>query len=94
MADNDLKSRLFHGGAARTAFKLAFACIIVGAVFSFMGLSPREFWSGVFHNVSHLIGSLGENVAEIVMTILTYLAIGAMVVLPIWLVSRLLSSRK
>lgn len=94
MADPDFKSRLFDGGAAKTTFKLVFASIIVGMVFSAMGLGPREFWRSVFRRVGDFFGSLGENLAEIVMTLGTYLVIGAGIVIPVWLVARLLSSRK
>lgn len=90
-----LKERLTGGkSATRTVLKLVIASIIVGAVFSFLGVGVREFWSGVFENARDLIGALGESFGEIALTILTYLLIGAGVVLPIWLIMRLLSSRK
>ena len=41
-----------------------------------------------------MIGTLGENLGEVVLTLLTYLVIGAGIVIPIWLIARLLSSRK
>ena len=74
--------------------KLIIASIIVGAVFSFLGIGVREFWSGIFENVRDVIGTLGENLGEVVLTLLTYLVIGAGIVIPIWLIARLLSSRK
>lgn len=89
-----LKQRLSRGGTGGTILKLVIASIIVGAVFSFLGIGVREFWSGIFSNVRDLIGALGESFGEIALTILTYLVIGAGIVVPIWLVSRLLSSRK
>lgn len=109
MTQESLKDRLTRGGpgresgqtrisvpshAGRTIIKLVIASIIVGAVFSFLGIGVREFWSGVFDNVRDLIGALGENLSEIALTLLTYLAIGAGIVVPIWFIRRLLSSRK
>ncbi len=59
-----------------------------------MGIGPREFWRGVLRNVKNIVGSLGENISEIILTLGTYFLIGAAIVIPIWLVARLLSSRK
>ncbi|WP_133162258.1 DUF6460 domain-containing protein [Hyphococcus luteus] len=91
---DSLKERLTRGGTGRTIIKLVIASIIVGAVFSFLGIGVREFWSGVFENVKDAVGMLGESFGEIALTVLTYLLIGAGIVVPIWLVMRLLSSRK
>lgn len=94
MSDQDLKTRLTRGNTGRTILQLVIASVIVGAVFSFMGIGPREFWRGIFRNVKNILGSLGENVSEIILTLGTYFLIGAAIVIPIWLVARLLSSRK
>lgn len=94
MSDDTLKTRILRGSPGRTILQLIIASVIVGAIFSFLGLSPAEFWRGIFHTVEGLVNALGENVAEIVSRLLTYLIIGAAVVVPIWVISRLLSSRK
>jgi uncharacterized protein DUF6460 len=99
MADDDIKSRdiksRFAGKSARrTILRLVIFSIVVGAAFSFVGLSPREFWRGIFHTAKSLVLSLGENVTEILGTLGAYLFIGAAIVVPIWLIARLLSSRK
>jgi len=94
MSDLNLKDRFFGGGATRTIIKLIVASLIVGAIFSFLGIGPQEFWRGIFHSVKDLISALGESFGEIVTTLLTYFVIGAAIVVPIWLIARLLSSRK
>ncbi|GJL91696.1 MAG: hypothetical protein DHS20C04_13550 [Hyphococcus sp.] len=94
MPEPSMKDRLTGGSTSRTVIKLVIASIIVGAVFSFFRIGVREFWSGVFENVRDLVGTLGESFGEIALTLGTYLLIGAGVVIPIWLISRLLSSRK
>ena len=94
MPEESLKERLTRGGTGRTIIKLVIASVIVGAVFKLLNIGVREFWSGLFHNVSDLISMLGDSVGEIIITLGTYFLIGAGIVVPIWLITRLLSSRK
>ena len=95
MADGkSFKERLIGGGTTSTLIKLVIASVIVGAIFSFLGIGVREFWSGIFENLRNLVGMLGESVGEIILTVFTYLLIGAGIVVPIWLITRLFSSRK
>ena len=94
MAEDDFQKRFTGGNPARTIIQLVVASIVVGAIFSFLGLGPREFWEGIFDIVQGLIRTLGETFGEIVGNLLAYLLIGAAVVVPIWLISRLLSGRK
>lgn len=95
MADEDKTTpRILGASTGRTILHLAIASIIVGAVFSFFGLGPREFWRGVFSSVRGVISAIGENVGEVIATLGAYLFIGAAIVIPIWLIARLLSGRK
>ena len=94
MSDEDLRSRIGRSFGVRTLVQLVIASVVVGAIFSFMGVSPREFWTGIYDTFQGVISSLGESFAEVVITIIQYLVIGAAIVIPIWLISRLLSSRK
>ena len=94
MSDEDLRSRIGRSFGIRTLIQLVIANVVVGAIFSFIGISPREFWSGIYDTFQGIISSLGESFAEVVITIIQYLVIGAAIVIPIWLLSRLLGSRK
>ena len=102
MADNNVDDasnnkgamRFLGGGSGRTVIQLVIASIIVGAIFSFLGVGVLDFWRGIFDAVHNLISSIGESLGEIVVNLLTYLVIGAAVVIPIWLISRLISGRK
>ena len=95
MADGDgVKTRILGKSAGRTILHLVVASIIVGAVFSFFGLGPREFWRGVFSSLRSVLGAIGDNVSDVIVTLGAYLLIGAAVVVPIWLIARLLSGRK
>ncbi len=90
-AREDLKTRFLGRSLSRTLIGLAVASIVVGALFSFFGLNPREFWSGLFGFFKDLVSMLGDSIGEIVITLFTYLLIGAAIVVPIWFISRLLS---
>ena len=94
MSDEDLRSRIGRSVGIRTLVQLVIASVVVGAIFSFMGVSPREFWSGIYDTFQGIISSLGESFTEVVLTIGQYLLIGAAIVIPIWLISKLLGSRK
>ncbi len=95
MADNDLSRdlgrRVIGPQPRRTAIKLMIASVIVGAFLAFWGVSPREFWSGVFDFFSGVLGWLGDSVGEIVGNLLTYLLFGAAIVIPVWIVMRILN---
>lgn len=94
MAEDDLKTRIAGKSIGRTAIQLVIASIIVGAIFSFLGLGAMEFWRGIFDGLKNLLSAIGESFGEIALNLITWLIIGAAIVVPIWLVARLLSSRK
>jgi formate-dependent nitrite reductase membrane component NrfD len=91
MADKDLGRRLIGSQPRRTAIQLAIASILVGAFLAFWGVSPREFWSGAFNFFKGLVGWLGDSVGEVVTNLLTYLLFGAAIVIPVWLVMRVIN---
>ena len=90
----DMKTRILGKRTGRTILQLVVASIIVGALFSFIGLGPREFWRGVFETARKTLAMLGDSVGEVVATLGAYLLIGAAIVVPIWLIVRLVSGRK
>ncbi|HBK93086.1 MAG TPA: hypothetical protein DDZ68_15590 [Parvularcula sp.] len=91
MADNDLGKRLIGAQPRRTLIQLVIASVLVGAFLAFWGISPREFWSGAFNFFKGLISWLGDSVGEVVTNLLTYLLFGAAIVVPIWLVMRIIN---
>ena len=93
MSDERLSERVMGGSPVRTLIQLVIASVIVGAIFRFFGLGPREFWSGLLNGITNLVKGLGDTAVEIILTVLTYFAIGAAIVVPIWIISRLLSGR-
>lgn len=91
---SDERPGFFKGNPTRTILQLVIASVIVGAIFSFLGLSPKEFWRGIFDTFRNLVELLGESIGEIAVNLLTYLLIGAAIVVPIWLIVRVISGRK
>ncbi|NWG70806.1 MAG: hypothetical protein HXY23_04235 [Parvularculaceae bacterium] len=85
---------LFQGNAWRTAIKLAIASIVVGGVLAFLGVSPVGFWRSVFEGIKGLLSFIGDSAFEIVVNLATYLFFGALIVVPVWLVMRLLADRR
>lgn len=83
-------SRLLGDTPGRTIVKLLILSVVVGFVMSMMGLSPwdlvrivdntiREIWNSGFR----ALGRVGE-----------YLLVGAMIVIPVFILMRILNWRK
>jgi len=86
MSDTGL-SRFLGGSPAQVLLRLVFLSFVVGIVLSALNLDPLDLVDMAVNFVErlwdmgfHAIGRLGN-----------YLVIGAIVVVPIWLVTRLLS---
>lgn len=90
MADDDLKSRFVGPRPARTLLHLVIASIFVGAALALFDISPLRFWRGLFDAVRDLISAIGDSFGEIVVNLTTYFLLGAAIVVPIWLILRLL----
>lgn len=82
--------RDFLGGHPLTvAFRLAILSLIAGMVLSFLGVTPRNFFY-VIDDFARRIYDLGFGAVE---WVFQYLILGAMLVVPVWLILRLLRSR-
>lgn len=89
MAKNNSIDRMMGGPTWQVILRLLVLSLIVGAVLSFIGWHPIDMFNAIIRFFSDLwlhgweaLGQVGR-----------YIALGAMVVVPIWLVSRLLSSK-
>jgi hypothetical protein len=89
MSDNGLE-RFLGGKPLGVAIRLAVISIIVGALIYWTGLSPMKLLRGLQGMIEGLLGSGFDAVR----TLGEFLMIGAVVVIPIWLISRALSARK
>lgn len=85
-----MQLRTFLGGhPVAVLVRLAVLSILAGLVLSFFGITPRNFFA-TLDDLARRIYDLGFGAIE---WLLEYLVLGAMIVVPIWLISRLLRWR-
>jgi hypothetical protein len=89
VSDNPV-SRFLGGRPSAVILKLAIISVIVGALLHFAGLSPAALVRGIGQMIKSLIGSGWDAVR----TVAEFAIYGAVIVVPIWLVARLLAARK
>ena len=87
-----LSERFVGGNPAKTAIKLVIASIFVGGILAVLNVSPIDFWNGIFSAVKGVISRIGDTAGEVVVNLATYLVLGAAIVVPIWIVMRLLDN--
>lgn len=79
-------NRFLGDTPGRTLVRLLIISFVVGIVMSALGLSPAELW----YKLQNLVISLYELGFEAIWRIAKYFVWGAMVVVPIFLIMRLL----
>jgi hypothetical protein len=89
MSDGNLE-RFLGGKPLSVAIRLAVISVVVGALLYWTGLSPLGLLRGVQRMVEGLLGSGFDAVRSLG----EFLMIGAVVVIPIWLIARALAARK
>jgi Domain of unknown function (DUF6460) len=85
MPDTQL-NRFLGGSPAGVILRLLVISLIVGAAMAFFNLTPRDLIESVRRLIETLLGSGLESLR----TILVYIAYGALVVVPIFILVRLL----
>jgi hypothetical protein len=89
MAENDI-SRFLGGKPASVAIKLLIISVIVGALLHFVGLSPAGLVRGLGRMIESLVGSGWDAVRSIA----EFALYGAMIVIPVWLIARMIAAKK
>jgi hypothetical protein len=79
--------RFFGGSPAAVILKLTIASIIIGVVLSFFGFNPANLYEAI-SRLGDWISSLG---LDAVKSVFRYLILGAIIVVPLWLISRAFS---
>jgi hypothetical protein len=81
--------RHIGGSPGSVVAKLVFLSLLVGAFMHFLGITPVD----LFRRVAEMVESLVGNGYEAMRQIGLWTLYGAMIVVPIWLLSRLLGRR-
>jgi hypothetical protein len=85
---NDVVNRFFGGPPLSVALKIILLSVVVGVILSALGLDPRDIWQSLVDLVRH-VWSMGW---DAVVWMWRYFLLGAVIVVPIWLVVRLLKA--
>jgi len=80
--------RIFGGPVVPTLFKLAMLSIIVGLVFAVLGINPMDLWL----HFGETIQQAWRMAFDALNWSWQYAALGAIVVLPLWIIFRLLTA--
>jgi len=85
---NDHVYRFFGGSPLAVLFRLILLSILVGVVLAAIGLDPRD----IVNSVQRLIRSIWDMGFEAIEWLWRYFLLGAVLVLPIWLIVRLVNA--
>ncbi|ANY78138.1 integrase [Microvirga ossetica] len=83
-------NRFLGGSPGSVLVKLIFLSLLVGAFLAFLGITPFGLIEGLFNWISSVLDLSFETVQEVGLWVLY----GAIIVVPLWLISRLFSSRR
>ena len=82
--------RWLGGSPLGVLARLIFLSLVVGVILAFLGLTPLGLLHGLVDSVQALFGVGFEAIEDVGRYVLT----GAVIVIPIWLLSRLASGRR
>ena len=84
-AANDGLTRFLGGSPLAVAFRLALLSILVGVVLAAVGFDP---WN-ILNSIERLFRRLWELGSDAVSWVWRYFLLGAVIVIPVWLLSRM-----
>lgn len=87
---NDVVQRFFGGSPLWVLVRLVLLSILVGVVLAAFGLDPWNIWRSLQRFV-HGVWAMGWDAVE---TLWRYFLLGAVVVVPVWLLGRLVKGTR
>lgn len=84
------RSTFLGGSVLGVVVRLAILSVVVGVVLSALGITPENF----FYQINILLRRIYDLGFGAIEQVLGYLILGAMVVVPIWFVSRLIKTMR
>ncbi|MBI4275872.1 MAG: hypothetical protein HY659_14345 [Rhizobiales bacterium] len=85
---NDTVTRVFGGSPLAVAFRLILLSILVGVILSAIGLDPFNIW----RSIERLVLAVWDMGFDAVRWLWGYFLLGAVIVIPIWLIVRLVNA--
>ena len=85
---NNTMTRVFGGSPMAVLGRLILVSILVGVVLAALGLDPYD----IVHSVERLIRSIWNMGFDAVRWLWRYFLLGAVIVIPIWIVVRLINA--
>ena len=82
--NNDTVTRVFGGSPLAVLGRLILVSLLVGVILSALGLDPFDIW----HSIERLFRSIWEMGFDAVLWLWRYFLLGAVIVVPIWLIMR------
>jgi hypothetical protein len=89
MANGNIE-RFLGGSPLGVLVRLLFISLLVGAAMAFLGLSPR----GLFDSALRFVRSITDLGFDAVREVGGWAIAGALIVVPLWLISRLFASKR
>ena len=86
---NGVVNRFFGGPPLSVALRIVLLSVLVGVILSALGLDPRDIW----HSVIDLILRIWNMGWDAVVWLWRYFLLGAVIVVPIWILIRLTKAR-
>jgi uncharacterized protein DUF6460 len=82
---NDVVHRFFGGPPLSVAVRIILLSVLVGVILSALGLDPRDIW----RSLERIVRSIWDMGWDAFVWLWRYFLLGAVIVIPIWLVVRL-----
>jgi Family of unknown function (DUF6460) len=82
--------RFFGGPPLMVIFRLILLCILIGVVLSVIGIDPSD----IVNSIRRLVYSIWDMGFDAVRWLWSYFLLGAVIVIPIWLIVRLMRASK
>lgn len=87
-ARSDITTRIFGGSPLAVAARLVLVSILVGVILSALGLDPFD----IVRSIERLFRTLWEMGFDIVRYVWRYFLLGAVIVVPIWIIIRVVNA--
>ena len=88
MATEDMTTRIFGGSPLAVLGRLIMVSILVGVILSVLGLDPFD----IIHSIERLVRNIWNMGFDAVRWLWRYFLLGAVIVIPIWLIMRLVNA--